>query len=60
MSDLQQPVFKQCNVNAAGCHRKWNMTARAQRERIAEQKKSGIARYKSRYDACDNPACQKQ
>ena len=48
MSEIKEPVFKQCNVNAAGCHRRYNMDIRKLNKVVL------------RYDACENENCQKK
>lgn len=54
-------VIKRCNHNAMGCHITYNLTARAEQE-VSKQIADKIKRpkYKSYYDACDNPRCQER
>lgn len=50
-------IWKRCNIHADGCQEQYSLSDRA----LRELSRNPIARrvgYKSRYDACDNAACQ--
>ena len=52
-------IVKHCNVNASGCHITYNLSARSEEELGPQFKEyAKKPKYKSHYDACDNPRCQ--